>query len=86
MQKIRYRAVFKSSGWIFVVWGIIAALKGLYDAFISLPESEFVPLANWSKYAGFEVVYGLACVITGLVIFEFAKKVPEIIEKDDSNG
>ncbi|HAX61734.1 MAG TPA: hypothetical protein DCX95_04125 [Elusimicrobia bacterium] len=85
MQKIRYRAVFKGSGWIFTVWGIIVVLKGLYDVFVGLPESEFVPLANFSKYAGFEVVYGLACILMGLVIFEFAKKVPEFIEKVEAD-
>lgn len=82
MQKIRYRAVFKSSGWIFLIWGGIVTLTGLYDAFFGLPESEFVPLANWSKYAGFEVVYGIACVLVGLLIFEFAKRVPEILERE----
>ena len=85
MQKIKYRAVFKSSGWIFTVWGMIVVMKGLYDVFVGLPESEFVPLANWSKYAGFEVVYGLACIMMGLVIFEFSKKVPEIIERETSS-
>lgn len=83
MQKIKYRAVFKSSGWIFIIWGIIVVTKGLYDVFIGLPESEFVPLEKFAKYSGFEVVYGLACVIVGLAIFEFAKKLPEIIEKQD---
>ena len=81
MQKIKYRAVFKSSGWIFTVWGMIVVMKGLYDVFVGLPESEFVPLTNFSKYAGFEVVYGLACILAGLVIFEFSKKVPEILER-----
>ncbi|MFH1540796.1 MAG: hypothetical protein ABID79_02955 [Elusimicrobiota bacterium] len=82
MQKIKYRAVFKSSGWIFAIWGAIVVLKGLYDVFIGLPESEFVPLANWSKYIGFEIVYGFACILTALVIFEFSKSVPEIRETD----
>ncbi|OGS44764.1 MAG: hypothetical protein A2539_04030 [Elusimicrobia bacterium RIFOXYD2_FULL_34_15] len=81
MQKIKYRAVFKSSGWIFVVWGGIVALKGLYDALIGFPESEFVPLAKWSKYSGFEVVYGLACIVIGLAIFELSKRIPEYIER-----
>jgi len=83
MQKIKYRAVFKSSGWIFTVWGIIVVIKGLYDVFVGLPESEFVPLENFAKYSGFEIVYGLACVLVGLIIFEFAKKLPEIIERTD---
>ncbi|MDD5686299.1 MAG: hypothetical protein PHE88_00500 [Elusimicrobia bacterium] len=82
MQKIMYRGVFKGSGWIFVVWGVIVALKGFYDAFLGLPESEFVTLAKWTKYAGFEIVYGLACIVVGLVVFEFSKRIPEVIERE----
>ena len=85
MQKIKYRAVFKSSGWIFAVWGTIVVLKGLYDVVVGLPESEFVPLVKWSKYAGFEVVYGIACILIGLVIFEFAKRIPEFTEQPQNN-
>lgn len=82
MQKIKYRAVFKSSGWIFLIWGGIVVLKGLYDAFWGFPESEFVPLVSWARYSGFEVVYGIACILAGLLIFEFAKRVPEILERE----
>ncbi|OGS33510.1 MAG: hypothetical protein A2474_08750 [Elusimicrobia bacterium RIFOXYC2_FULL_34_12] len=85
MQKIKYRTVFKSSGWIFAVWGVIVTLKGLYDAFLGLPESEFVPIAKWSKYSGFEVVFGLACVFVGLLIFEISKRIPEIIERVETD-
>ena len=80
MQKVRYRAIFRSSGWIFSIWGSIVIIKGLYDAFVGVPESEFITSDKWLKYSGFEVVYGLACLTVGYLIFEFAKRIPEFIE------
>lgn len=84
MRRLKYRAVYKTSGWIFCTWGVIVVLKGIYDVFIGLPESEFVPLEKFAKYSGFEVVYGIACVLVGLAIFEFAKHLPEFLNPNNS--
>jgi len=63
------------AGWIFLVWGVIVAGKGVLDAFVLKPDSEFVTLRQWVfRWAPFEIVYGLACVLAGIACFEYSKR------------
>ena len=71
---MKVRGLIKIAGWIFFGWGILVSIKGFLDAFWFSPESEFVPLAKWVKYAGFEIVYGLACCVVGILLFEYIKR------------
>lgn len=71
---MKVRGLVKIAGWIFLGWGSVVTTKGFLDAFWLSPESEFVPLGKWVKYAGFEIVYGLACCIVGILLFEYIKR------------
>ena len=78
-EKIKIRGLVRQAGWIFLIWGIVVGIKGLLDAFVLNPESEFIPLDKWLKYAGFELTYGIACVAVGIVLFKFSERVKEYI-------
>jgi len=67
--------MFKLAGSIFVVWGLVVMAKGACDIFLLSPESHFVSLAAWvGRWAPFEIVYGTACVIAGLLCFERSRR------------
>lgn len=90
IEKIKIRGLLRGSGWAFLLWGGLVAVKGLYDAFIGEPEAnfyslqkwEFVTKEEWLRYSGFEWAYGMACVGTALLVWRFAKRVPEIISRE----
>lgn len=71
MNKEEIKGLSRIAGWIFVVFGMLVVIKGFLDIFILFPSSEFVSIDNWIRYALFEVVYGIACMSVGLVIFKF---------------
>ena len=84
-EKIIVRGLVRCAGWIFVIWGFIIALKGLWDSFFGEPEAnyfssqpyEFVTLEQWLRYAGFEIAYGLACIGVAYLLFLYAAYLPE---------
>lgn len=88
-QKVKVRGLARIAGWIFCGWGGVVAFLGLYHAFWGEPEAnyyspekwEFVTKAQWLRWTGFEMTYGLACVGLGLACWEFAKRLPEWIER-----
>lgn len=80
-REVKLRAVVRTGGWIFIIWGIIVVIKGILDAFILEPESEFIALKDWIRYSGFEITYGVVCILFGLVILEFSKRVKEKIKR-----
>ncbi len=72
--KNEVRGLVRAAGCIFVFWGAIVVIKGILDAFILSPESRFVPLAEWvGRWAPFEMVYGVSCIIVGILCFRFRK-------------
>ncbi len=71
MNKEEIKGLSRIAGWIFVILGVLVIIKGFLDIFILSPSSEFVSIGNWMRYALFEVIYGIACVSVGLVIFKF---------------
>ncbi len=73
MRNKEARGLTQIAGWIFVIIGILIVIQGFLDIFILSPDSEFVSLVNWRRYALFKVIYGLACLTTGMVIFKFVK-------------
>lgn len=89
-RKVHVRAVARLVGWIFVGWGVVVALKGVWDCFWGAPEAnyfsllpwEFVTREEWLRYAGFELAYGLACVGVGWAAWRFARRLPEWVEKE----
>jgi hypothetical protein len=89
MEKIKIRGLLHAAGWIFLVWGLTAALKGLWDFRFGEPEAnlysahkwEFVTKAQWLKWAVFEMIYGVSCALIALALKEYSKRVPEYIER-----
>lgn len=89
-EKIKIRGLVRIAGWIFMVWGALLTVLGLYHAFIGEPEAnyysltpwEFVTREQWLRWSGFETAYGLACAGIGFLCWEYAKRLPEWIERD----
>ncbi len=74
-KKKESKGLLKAAGWIFVSWGAVVTIKGVLDVFMVTPESQFVPVAEWSgKWSPFEIVYGVSCVIAGIICFELVKR------------
>ncbi len=95
IEKVGRAGLARMTGWIFLVWGGIVALKGLYDAFWGQPEAnfyslkpwQFVTRAHWFRWSGFELAYGLACLGLGFAARAYARRLPEFIfreKKDDA--
>jgi hypothetical protein len=76
--------------WIFFVAGGLAAVKGVWDLFIGQPEAnyfspapwQFVTREQWSRYAGFELTFGLACLAVGAAARTFARRLPAWVERE----
>jgi len=89
MEKVKIRGLVRGSGWAFLLWGGLISLKGLWDAFWGEPEAnyyslekwEFVTKQEWLRYAGFEWAYGMACMGVAYLLWQFASRVPEYIER-----
>jgi hypothetical protein len=95
MEKIKIRGLVRLSGWMFAVWGVVAGAKGFFDRFLGgEPEANryapapwaFVTRAQWSRYASFELVYGLACLALALLLFRFAGLLPQTTERPRRTG
>ncbi len=88
-EKIKIRGLARIPGWIFILWGSLIALTGLYHAFFGEPEAnyyspekwDFVTQEQWLRWSGFEFTYGLACIGIGLLCWEYAKRLPEWISR-----
>lgn len=94
VRKVIVRGLARFAGWMFAVWGTLVFLKGLWDCFFGRPDAndyslrpwDFVTREQWSRYAGFELCYGLACVALAWALWRFAPRLPEYVEKDFSSG
>ncbi len=89
MEKVKIRGLVTSSGWLFLLWGVLVTLKGLWDVSLGEPEAnlyspqkwEFISRQQWFTWSGFEIAYGLACIGLALVLWNYAKRVPEYKER-----
>lgn len=79
MEKVKKRGLYIGSGVAAVAWGAIVAVKGFLDSFWLNPESEFITQHQWLKHAGFEILYGTACVVAGFLLFAYSRRVPEFV-------
>ncbi|PCI36238.1 MAG: hypothetical protein COB53_10210 [Elusimicrobia bacterium] len=88
-EKIKIRGLATLSSWIFLFWGAMVSLKGLYDLFIGEPEAnlyapaawEFVSREQWSRYGGFELLYGLACLSLAWYLKRYSAFLPETVSR-----
>jgi hypothetical protein len=88
-KKMAVRGLAVLAGRLFFAWGIVVSVKGLWDIFYGQPDAnfyspapwQFVTQAEWRRYAGFELCYGLASLLIGRAIFLFSRKLPVYVEK-----
>ena len=74
---------------LFGLWGGVVALKAIYDLFIGEPDANlyapekwaFVTQEQWLRYGGFELAYGLACLALAVVIYKYARFLPDVIDR-----
>ena len=89
METIKIKGLARLTAAIFAGWGGLIALKGLWDVFAGEPEANlyapqkwaFVTEAQWMRYAGFELAYGMACVCLALYCVRWARRLPETVER-----
>ncbi len=89
-EKIKIRGLVRIAGWIFMLWGGSLGILGLYHSFFGEPEAnyyslrpwEFVTQEQWMRWSGFEIAYGLACAGVGFLCWEYAKRLPEYVERE----
>ncbi len=89
-EKIKIRGLVEIAGRIFTVWGALIVFLGFYHSFFGEPEAnfyspakwEFVTQEQWLRWSGFEIAYGLACAGIGILCKEFAKRLPEWVERE----
>lgn len=89
-EKIKIRGLVRIAGWIFISWGSLVAITGLYHSFFGEPEAnyyspakwDFVTEEQWLRWSGFEITYGLACIGIALLCWEYAKILPDWILRE----
>ncbi len=89
MEKVKIRGLGRLAGWVLSVWGGIVFLKAFYDLFVGEPEANlyapspwsFVTRAEWMRYGGFELAYGLALLGLGWFAFQYSRFLPEFVER-----
>lgn len=92
-EKVAVRGLARLAGWIFLSWGGLMAWKGLYDLFWGAPEANFyaptpwafVTRAQWLRWGGFELAYGLSCLALGWAARRYAQRLPEFILREKQN-
>jgi hypothetical protein len=84
-ETLKIRGLARLAAAIFAGWGGLVALKGLWDLFVGEPEANiyapakwaFVSQTQWLRWAGFELVYGLACGGLAWCCLRYARRLPE---------
>jgi hypothetical protein len=91
-ERVKVRGLVRVSSAIFGVWGVPVVLKGIFDLVAGEPEANlyapkpwaFVTRPEWLRYSIFELVYGLACAVLAFLLWTYAAKLPEFIERPAS--
>ncbi|MFH2203803.1 MAG: hypothetical protein ABIJ96_11850 [Elusimicrobiota bacterium] len=77
------------AAWVFGVWGVLAAGRGVYDLIWGLPEANlyapspwgFISREEWRRYGVFELVYGLACAGLAGYLVRFSRFLPDTVAR-----
>lgn len=88
-EKVKIRGLALIAAGILGVWGALVSGKALYDLFVGEPEAnlysaekwQFVTQAQWLRYGGFELAYGLACLALAWAALRYARFLPEVVER-----
>lgn len=93
-EKVAVAGLGRLAGWIFFLAGGIAGSKGLWDCFRGQPEANFfsphpwmfVTHVQWTRYAGFELTFALACLGLSLAARIYSRRLPDWIERPTPPG
>ncbi len=88
-EKIKIKGLPRIASAILGVWGVAVAAKAFYDLFAGEPEAniysaqkwQFVTQEQWLRYGGFELAYGLACLLLAWGLWRYSRFLPEWIER-----
>jgi len=89
LETLKIRGLSRLVSVFFALWGAAVSAKAVYDLFRGEPEANlyapekwaFVSQAQWLRYAGFELCYGLACLGLAWAAWSYGKFLPEIIRR-----
>lgn len=88
-ETIKVRGLARLTSLLLGGWGGLVALKGLYDLFVGEPEANlyapapwaFVTKEQWLRWAGFELVYGLALLGLAYYAWAWGRRLPETVKR-----
>ncbi len=88
-ETIKIKGLARLAAAIFAGWGGLVAFKGLWDLFAGEPEAnlyapqkwDFVTEAQWLRWSGFELAYGMACLGLAWYCLRWARRLPATIER-----
>jgi hypothetical protein len=89
METIRIKGLARLAAAIFAGWGGLVAFKGLWDLFVGEPEANlyaphkwaFVTEAQWMRWSGFELTYGLSCLGLAWYCVRWSRRLPETVSR-----
>ncbi|MGH7442845.1 MAG: hypothetical protein ACREKE_09260 [bacterium] len=89
VETIKVRGLARIASLIFALCGVAVSAKAIYDLFWGEPEANlyapekwaFVTQAQWLRYAGFELCYGLACLGLAWTVWSYARFLPEVLSR-----
>jgi len=88
-EKVKIRGLARIAAAVFAVWGAVVSSKAFYDLFAGEPEANlyaprkwaFVTRAEWLRYGGFELSYGLALLALAWFMLKYSRFLPEVKER-----
>ena len=89
METIKIKGLARLAAAIFAGWGGLVSFKGLWDLFAGEPEANlyapqkwaFVTQAQWLRWSGFELTYGLACCGLAWYCLRWSRRLPATVER-----
>jgi hypothetical protein len=88
-EKVAVAGLARLSAGIFWAVGGLVGAKGVWDCVGGRPEADFfsprpwsfVTHAQWFRFAGFEIAFGLACAGVGWAAWLYSRRLPAWIER-----
>jgi MFS superfamily sulfate permease-like transporter len=88
-ETIKIKGLARLAAAMFAGWGGLAAFKGVYDLLGGEPEANlyapkawaFITKEQWTRYARFELVFGLSCLALAWYCLRWSRRLPETIER-----
>lgn len=88
-EKVAVAGLARLAARLFWAVGVFVGGKGVWDCFRGQPEANFfsprpwsfVTQAQWARFAGFELMFGLACAGLGWAAWVYSRRLPVWIER-----